>query len=357
MNIAFLVYDISLTGGAEHVAINMANELKKIHKVNMISVFNSNNKTIEGIGNYVISDKVRSMSLNLFKYSKRIRRIVLDEDIDILISITAGVVGIASLAVWNTNAKMIYAEHSNLENKTYGKKHELRQFIGAKKADCVVTLTDRDKYNFIKQYNLIEKKVRCIPNWLNTDLIDCNYKSDTKKIISAGRLEYVKGYDLLLKVASSMMQSSKDWTWDIYGEGSLKEELIFRVHELGLDNNVFFKGKVNDIQTIYNNYSLFVMTSYYEGLPLVLLEAQCSKLPIVSFDCPTGPAEIVTTDVNGKIIPAYDIESMSSTILDLIDNEELLKEYSFNAQKDLYRYDKTVVLKQWLQLFDELRRK
>ena len=355
MNIALMVYDISITGGAEHVAINMAQELSKFHNIFIISLFNQNKLVIKECKNITVSAYSKSITANFFQFSKVVRSCLLDNEIDILVAITAGVVGVGAAAVKKTNTKLLYAEHSNLENKTYGRKHQIRQWIGAKASDCTVTLTERDRNNFIKKYHLLENKVVCIPNWLEEKSINSEYKNNTKRIISAGRLEKVKGYDLMIEVAREMIKASNDWRWDIYGDGSLKNEIENQIRKAGLEQNVFLKGRVDNIHQIYNNYSLFVLTSYYEGLPLVLLEAQYAKLPVVSFDCPTGPSDIIEDGINGELIPTYDVKRMAERLLLLLTDEKKLDDYSNNSGINLYKFSKDTVLKKCLVLIKKVR--
>ena len=153
MNLGIFVYDISLTGGAEHVAINLGETFASYHNVYMISLFEAEPQKVNrnlGYKNITLSDSVGSIPLNFLKYTSKLKKQLKENNIDILLTITAGVITLANAAAIGTKTKVIYAEHSNLENKTYGKKHEFRQFIGAKFSDYTVTLTERDKNNFIK---------------------------------------------------------------------------------------------------------------------------------------------------------------------------------------------------------------
>ncbi len=96
------------------------------------------------------------------------------------------------------------------------------------------------------------------------------------------------------------------------------------------------------------------MTSYFEGLPLVLLEAQQYKLPIVSFNCPTGPSEIIRDNVNGFLIENYNVNLMVEKLSLLIENEELRKSFSDNALLDIDKFSRSRIIKQWLNLIEIL---
>ena len=354
--IGILLYDDSLIGGAENVAIKLSQELSQKYEVHMISIFQQkSNRIPENIVHTVICSELKSITFNLFDISKKLKLYLTNQQIEVLIGITAGINTVAILATLGTKIKTIYCEHSNLENKTYGKKHELRQWIGAKYMDKIVTLTERDKENFFSRYKLPKEKVICIPNWFDVNYsLDETYQANEKKIISVGRLEKVKGYDMLVKVAKIVFEKHSDWSWDIYGDGKFKQEIQKGIDKANLQKNVFLKGNVADIKDRYKNYSFYVMTSYYEGLPLSLLEAQNSKLPIISFDCATGPAEIVENNVNGYLIPCYDIDLMADKIRDLIKDIEKRKEFSNNSQINFEKFKKEKILEQWINLIQKV---
>lgn len=356
-NVALFVYDITLTGGAEQVALNMATEFSSNYNVHLISLFKAK-APIRNTPLYITSylaGKPASITTHLTAYAQKLRTYLKQNNIDILFSITAGVVTISTLAVSYTKIKHVYCEHSNLENRTYGKKHELRQWIGAKFADKTVTLTERDRINFIKQFKILPEHVCTIPNWVSfipNEMISYNLNSN--KIITAGRLETVKGHDLLLKVAEKVYRAHPDWHWDIYGEGTLRQQIQDAISQSGLTDFISLKGNVNNLQELYPNYAMFILTSYYEGLPLVLLEAQNANLPIVSFDCPTGPSEIVEDNINGYIIPTYDIDQMANAVNKLIETPELRKNFSDHATQKLTLFQKDSVVAMWFSLMKEL---
>lgn len=355
--IAFLVYDISLTGGAERVTINLSEELSKYYDVHIISIFDQKKfVSKDKYCYYCISQKLAKIPYNLLKFGKKIRNYLRDNNIDILFSVTAGVNTLALIATKRLKTKVVYCEHSNLENKTYGKKHELRQLLGAKYSDKIIALTERDRKNFIKKYKLSKDKVISISNWTNSKPVEEKYDIKSKKIVSVGRLEKVKGYDLLIKVAQNVYKAHSDWHWDIYGDGTYREKIENWIKENKLEDFITLKGNVNNLSklNIYKNYSMYVMTSYYEGFSLTLLEAQSSKLPIVSFDSPTGPSELVLNNINGYIIPTYDTDKMAKKINKLIDDVSLRQKFSDNAHLKLNNFSKKNIIIEWKKLIDSL---
>lgn len=359
-NIGLLVYDISRYGGAERVAISLTNELSKYHSVSLISCFNEDKKPIDALKNsvnfFVLSDTTKSLTFSIYSLSNRLKNIIRKQNIDILINITAGVNTVGILSTFGTSAKTIYAEHSNLLNKSYGIKHQVRQWLGAKCCDYVVTLTKKDQKEFEKAFH-IKNKCSYIYNWFESDATSSVYDHNSKKIITVGRLESVKGYDRLIEVAKSVFDKHPEWSWDIYGEGSLRSFLEESIKANNLNDNLFLMGNCNQILTKYKDYSFFVMTSYYEGLPLVLLEAKSRRLPVISFDCPTGPSEIIKNGYDGYLVENGNISQMIEKIELLINNQSYRIEFSNHSTEVLEKFKKKNILNEWLALIDDLLKK
>ena len=354
--IGLLVYDVSLIGGAEHIAINLANEIVKTDATYVISVFAEKECPYE-ISDHVIcftlSNRLGKIPLHFREYKAKLRKILIEEHIDILLAITAGMVTLAISASKGISTKVIYCEHSNLENRTYGWKHVLRQYYGAKRSDTIVTLTERDRQNFINYFKVPENKVRVIPNWYSFHSDNYHYDVDSKKIISVGRLEKIKGYEYVIEAAEVVLKNHPDWQWDIFGEGSLHYSLQRQINSKGIER-LILQGNVNDISERYSHYSFLVMTSMFEGLPLSLLEAQASSLPIISFDCPTGPSEIIMNNVNGYIVPQNDVNKLVEKIQDLISNPKKRESFSRHSQDNLNHFEKTRIIYLWDSLFQDL---
>lgn len=356
-NIGILIYDDTLIGGAERAAINLSAELSVDYNIHIISIFARNKIKLDLQSklykHFVVCDKTKSLSLNAISISNKLKKYLIQNKIDILIMVTAGVNFIGILATFNLNTKTVYCEHSNLLNKTYGKKHVLRQYIGAKFADKIITLTETDLLNFKKIFKIDSNKVCCIPNFFNhSKCDDLVYNVESKKIITVGRLEKVKGYDNLLKVACLLKNNG--FIWDIYGDGKEKDNILNEIKIHGLDDFIFLKGNVNNLSKLFNDYAIFVLTSYYEGFPLVLLEAQNAKLPLVSFNCPTGPSEMIIDNINGFLVDNYDINEMANKIKLLMDDKDLRLKFSNNSLLNFDKFSKKKVIAQWQKLIESL---
>lgn len=209
----------------------------------------------------------------------------------------------------------------------------------------VLTNEDREKWK--------DDRVMVINNPLSFESKEIS-KLKNKKIISVGRLEEVKGFDILIDIWKKVVEKHNDWILEIYGEGSLRNELQNKIDNLKLTNNLFLKGICNDIQNKYLDSSLYIMTSRYEGFGMVLIEAMACGLPLISFNCPCGPSEIIKNKENGFLINMGNIDEMVEKINLLIENEELRKKIGKKLKELSYNYSEDKIMNQWKELLEDL---
>ena len=357
--IALVKWIIDGTDGGLKVSTDLANELSEVYEVHLISVI-STEEIFFPLNNAVryknLSSEKISMSKNFVKAVKLLRTYIKKNNIEVLfgIGMTMNIVGIISTIGLST--KFISCDHTNsiVDIDTTMKK--LQRYVGAKLADKIITLTTADRNNYIKKYKINSKRVDYIYNWIDSIDVEKKYNLDSKKLITVGRFHKQKGYDYLSKVAIKVLSRYPDWQWDIYGSGNdqIKQYLITELDKGGVLSRVHFKGNVKGTDNIYPDHAIYVMTSRYEGLPLVLLEAKQYGLPIVSFNCPTGPAEIVLNGTNGVLIDNYDTEQMRIKINELIENVELRKKFSQSAILDTEKFTKDKIIQQWIDLIEKM---
>ncbi len=244
------------------------------------------------------------------------------------------------------------------ENNFFSLKQSVRyQNLSSKKiSDKLVTLTQEDRENYIKKYGVSDERICYIYNWKEAALSEVSYNKKSTKIVTVGRFDYQKGYDYLVQVAKKVLAKRFDWTWEIYGSGNQDEVDKIRnlINENDLQDKLVIKGLEKNQDLIYGDKGIYVMTSRYEGLPLVLLEAQQYNLPIVSFSCPTGPNEIVEDGVNGYLVECYDTDKLSQKLLELMGDEVLRQSFSEHAKENMDKFDKDKILKQWIELIETI---
>ncbi len=149
-----------------------------------------------------------------------------------------------------------------------------------------------------------------------------------KTILTVGRLTHVKGFDLLITAWSKIARQVPGWKVVIVGSG--EDELMLKqmAKDLHVEDSIVFAGQQKNMDTFYRQASFFCMSSRFEGLPMVLLEAQSYGLPIVAFDCDTGPAEFVLNNQNGYLCENGNIESFAEGMLNLINLNKLSTNHS-----------------------------
>ena len=166
-------------------------------------------------------------------------------------------------------------------------------------------------------------------------------------ILSVGRFTEEKCFDLLIKAFSQIAAHCSGWRLVIAGDGPLRPELQQFVHENHLEESINLPGRISDISSLYNQASLFVLTSRFEGFPNALCEAMAAGLPVIATDCPFGPGDIIRDGIDGILIPVNDIDALANAIKSMITNEHLQKQFAAKAPEILQRFGLEQVITQW----------
>ncbi len=177
---------------------------------------------------------------------------------------------------------------------------------------------------------------------------------DAKVLVAAGRLGRQKGFDLLLDAYATVLTRHPDWRLDIYGTGDWQQRLEDRIGALGLAGKASLRGASRELDRVFSEASVYVLSSRAEGLPMVLLEAMTAGLPPVSFDCPTGPAEVIDHEANGLLVPPEDAAALAAGICALIDDPDRRRAIGAAARASSAAFSMPVVRASWEQLFSEL---
>lgn len=215
----------------------------------------------------------------------------------------------------------------------------------------IVVLTNHEK----KVYNSIGcKNVEIIPNAYSF-MPESPAKLDNKIVLSIGHFNEQKRRDLLISSWNNINKKHPEWKLVIVGKGHLKGEVVKQINDLGLMESIIIKDPTTDIMNCYLNASIYLMTSEYEALPMVLIEAKVCGLPCVSFDIISGPKEIIQNGKDGDLADFPNTIEIAEKVNSLIDQDLKRKEYGFIARNDaLKRFDPEKIYNQWEELFENL---
>jgi glycosyltransferase involved in cell wall biosynthesis len=221
------------------------------------------------------------------------------------------------------------------------------------RVDAVTVLTQHDLQDYRQALHASNLRLECIPNGIPAWPLP-PAALDSKILLAAGRLVKQKGFDLLLDAFQKVSERHPDWQLWIFGSGASHHSLAAQIDRLGLTGRAHLKGTTGQLDKRLAEASVFVLSSRFEGLPMVLLEAMTAGLPAVAFDCPTGPAEVIEHGTSGLLVPAKDVDALADGICDLIEHPARRKELGAAALKAAERYSMSSVAKEWEQLFADL---
>lgn len=376
MKIVYCTDSICYAGGIQRITISKANALAQIEG-NEVWIIVTDNKQEPVL---TINNKVHiiDLDINYFKddwkskwnvikgivikrkqHKKKLEKVLNQISPNIIISTGTSEKNFLPKIRVNSNPSFIREIHctknyrmlaaNNLFEKIlaiFGNFFDYSLFIN--KYDKIAVLTEEDKSNNWKN----NPKVIVIPNPLTTPCKQ-NATLKNKKAIAVGRLEHQKNFQSLIKAWKIVIQKHPDWILEIWGSGSLKIEIEDLINKLNLKEHVLLKGYTYDIQSKMLNASIYVMSSIFEGLPLVLIEAMSCGLPVISYTCPCGPKDIITEKIDGFLVSLKNENELSEKISYLIENEDIRIMMGKNAKQKSLEYSISNISNIWMKVFHE----
>ncbi|MFZ4863870.1 glycosyltransferase family 4 protein [Sphingobacterium sp. Mn56C] len=215
----------------------------------------------------------------------------------------------------------------------------------AKKYEKFVVLTEEDSGYWGDLPNM-----RVIPN-ANSFHTENRSALQGKHAIAIGRLDHQKNFEELLAIWSAIYSKFPDWRLSIYGHGPDEEKLQQQIKSYNLADVVFLKKPTTGIQEVYLQSDLLLMTSRYEGLPMVLLEAQVCGLPLIAYACKCGPKDIIESGKNGFVIAEGDRAEYIAKLTSLLQDMDLRKKMGAHSKLASQRFEESVVMEKWISLF------
>ncbi len=363
-DIVFLIGDITEKGGIERVTINLANSLCSFFNVTIISLYKKN-QNINFNLNKNVNIKYINDNYEVSMYNRKLPNIrglffdityIIRKRIKLKKFISKNAIVISSdikttclLLYLKKKITIIAIEHfeynvaSNILNK-------IRK-LTYNKLSAVVSLTPEDKNSYTSWLDSTKHFV--IPNIIHAPIEVLPYEQKKNVIVAVGRLTTQKGFDLLLSAWGEIEHNG--WQLRIIGDGEDKQKLLTQI-KLKKIKDVTLVNYTTDIDHEYNQAKIFILSSRYEGLGMVLLEALSHGLACISYDCPAGPKSILSKK-NGILVRNGDVSSLAINIYKLINNESLIRHLNKIGPSSIDEYKEDSVLKKWMTLIKNVQEK
>ncbi len=222
-----------------------------------------------------------------------------------------------------------------------------------RRLDAVVTTTEADAEVYRQRMTLPGVRIAAVPNIVPAPE-GITRDRTTKVVAAAGRLVAGKRFDLLIEAFSAVASKEPDWRLRIYGGGAQRDHLQDLVDGLGLSGHVRLMGPRTPIEAEFAKAAMVVSASDAESFGMTLVEAMRCGVPVISTDCPLGPAEIITEGVDGRLVPVGDSRALAEAMLDLITDEPLRAAMGEAALAGSHRYDAEPIVARYEDLFTEL---
>jgi glycosyltransferase involved in cell wall biosynthesis len=247
---------------------------------------------------------------------------------------------------------LVGQDHGNLEFREANA--SLRHVARAiDRLDRFVVLTEADAESYRARYPKAADRIQVIRNAAPWPVLD-RPTQRRPVIVAAGQLGKRKGFDRLIDAFAPIAEQRPKWQVHIYGDGVRRRELAQQISDRGLRGRVILKGRTRNMEQVLEEAGVFALTSRNEGLPMVLIEAMTKGVPVVSFDCPRGPAEIVDDFVTGRLVDNGDIEGFTAALLALMDDPDLREQMSRHALERAERYQLEKIMQSWNSLLDSV---
>ncbi|UBU10162.1 glycosyltransferase family 4 protein [Nonomuraea gerenzanensis] len=240
-------------------------------------------------------------------------------------------------------------EHMNLSAYPDTIRREIARYYDRFDAITVLTRTNRLEY----QRLLPTTPIVQIPNAVHKVEQEPS-RQVSPVVIAAGRLVPQKGFDLLIQAFAQVVAEHPEWRLRIFGTGPRKGQLLGMVEQYGLGEHVTLPGRTDRLDRELTDASVYALSSRFEGLPMVMIEAMTHALPVVAFDCPTGPGDVLTDGVDGVLVPPRDVDALAAALNRVIADRDLRVRMGRAARRTSRAYGPEQVMPLWEDLFAEL---
>ncbi|WP_235144209.1 glycosyltransferase family 4 protein [Photobacterium carnosum] len=302
--------------------------------------------------NFKTDDSIKGFAYiryNIIGYLLKLRNIIKTLNPDYVISAWTSTNIFVILASLKLKTKLIITEHIHFDAPP--KIWKFLRYFFYRLSYKLVVLTNRDRAKFL---NVLPKnKIEVISNPLTIDvprvIPNREFKTNKSniKFLSVGRFTSQKGFDLLLQSFKKVLEIIPSAQLTIVGDGEDYELIKNQAKKLRISNNIFLPGLTNNVSYYYEHNDIYVLSSRFEGFGLVITEAMSYGMPIISFDCPTGPREIIKNNEYGILINSNNINSLADKMIYLASNYKEFNNYSKASLKRANDYSISTIVDMW----------
>lgn len=356
MKVAFVISTLHAGGGAERNTCYLASELRR--RGHEVTVFVLSADISVG---YAIDPKVKVEAVPLGWIRRGapaflarlvyLRRRLATFDVCVGIMVTSNV--LTALACWGLSTRSFAAERTSPEAYPQQRSWRLLRGLTYRLHSGVIAQTERAA-EWLRSHAGI-RRVIAIPNpqisstsSLPTQIPEALVEPQETLVLAVGRLVPQKGFDRLIPILAKTMCGRPRLKAVILGEGDERNRLEAQVAEVGLTGRILLPGQAGNVHDWYRRADIFVMSSRFEGYPNALMEARSHGTPAIAFDCPEGPAEIVTDGVDGFIVPDDDAARFERRLATLVDDNILREEFGRNGARMAQSASNEKILEAWL---------
>ncbi len=365
MRIAVVTYSLS-AGGGERVASTLINYWVEGGEQVTLVTFDSVEKDF-----YRIDAKVKRIALGLTSESKNwrefignnLRRIQIlraffrSSEFDVVVSFIDKTNVLVLLATFGLGVPVVVSEQIDPRKHSVGMVAAALRRVLYPSACAVVVLTAG-----MSQWarRIVKKEaIYVVPSPISEQFLGSrksNGSSTLHTVVAMGRMEPQKGFDRLLTAFAKCAQRHPEWTLRIVGEGTERPRLHALTVRLGLESRIRLDTVTKEPEKVLRDSDLFVLSSRYEGFPNVLLEAMACGLPVISFDCQTGPGEIIRDGIDGVLVPPDDVEALAKAMDSLMGAQQERRRLAASAVEVAERFSLPRVMAMWSEILGKAAR-
>lgn len=370
MHLLFVIDSLVEAGGAERAFCILANELaNRGHEITILTLFQDPDfypldSRIHRCYLNNISDKnatTRSRSIcSIFKRNfdrlKNLRKIIIDSQSKIIISFMDYCNSLCPIAALGLPIKIIGSEQNNPRFLNVSKLANWARRLIYRRLNLLVCCSHGVKEEFSwlphhKKTVIYNPLTPSSPPYPRPSMME----PSKKWILATGRLNEQKGFARLIKIFATLANDFSEWQLLILGEGEQRQLLETLIRNFKLENRVFLPGRVKDIFAYYHASDFFVLSSYHEGFGNVLIEAMSSGLPVISFDCPSGPSEIIRDEKDGGLlISNNDTHAFAVAMQRFMSDDRERKLFAARAIKSSQRFEMKSITTEWEHLINKV---